>query len=184
MVDSLGGQVKKGGIMDITAQVSAISASLHSISEQLSTLIAEDSVTPTEYQTLEKDFIALEHAINLHSTIAAQTTILAERTNAAHSIGSTHLLDYLVETFQLSRKQAHNRITLAHTLYPPASQPKEPPDEEPEAGAGTEPEDGPAPEAGAEPTDQDEPGGTGESADTGNLRRKLNNPRSVQKSTQ
>ena len=158
--------------MDITAQVSAISTSLHSISEQLNTLITEDSVTPTEYQTLEKDFIALEHAINLHSTIAAQTTILAERTNAAHSIGSTHLLDYLVETFQLSRKQAHNRITLAHTLYPPASEPPEPTDEEPDASAGTEPEDGPAPDAGAEPADQDELGDSGEPVDPGEPEKK------------
>ncbi|MBA4576165.1 HNH endonuclease signature motif containing protein [Corynebacterium glutamicum] len=103
--------------MSITTHVQALTTALNAIDNHLASML-DHGVTPDQYKAIEPDLIALEHTINHHATIAAQTTALAERTNAAHTIGSTHLIDYLTTTFGLSKARAHHRINLAHSLYP------------------------------------------------------------------
>ncbi|GFK19726.1 HNH endonuclease signature motif containing protein [Corynebacterium glutamicum] len=103
--------------MSITTHVQALATALNAIDNHLASML-DHGVTPDQYKAIEPDLIALEHTINHHATIAAQTTALAERTNAAQSIGSTHLIDYLTTTFGLSKARAHHRINLAHSLYP------------------------------------------------------------------
>ncbi|OKX95150.1 HNH endonuclease, partial [Corynebacterium glutamicum] len=103
--------------MSITTHVQALTTALNAIDNHLASML-DHGVTPDQYKAIEPDLIALEHTINHHATIAAQTTALAERTNAAQSIGSTHLIDYLTTTFGLSKARAHHRINLAHSLYP------------------------------------------------------------------
>ncbi|ANE04509.1 HNH endonuclease signature motif containing protein [Corynebacterium crudilactis] len=174
----------------LTTHVATVTTALHAISNHLGTFITDDDTTPEQYATLEDDLINLENAINHHATIAAQAAALAERTNAAHTIGSTHLIDYLTTTFGLSKARAHHRITLAHSLYPKPTTPSpgsngdksnggpdgssndddsgdDDPDPEPEAEPGQEPASGsePGTSGGAGTPEPTHPGGTHISAE-------------------
>lgn len=103
----------------ITTHVSAINQAFQAITYELNEVAERDGCTSAEYQLLESDLLALETAVNSHATIAAIVTVLAQRSNAAHSVGSTHVVDYLTKKFGLSRTEAFNRINLAATMFPP-----------------------------------------------------------------
>ncbi|BAU95310.1 hypothetical protein N24_1048 [Corynebacterium suranareeae] len=150
--------------MSISTHVNAITTALHAIDNHLAALLDADGVTLEHYTPLEPDLVALEHAINHHATIAAQATALAERTNAAHTIGSTHLIDYLTTTFGLSKKGAHHRITLAHTLYPTTG--KTSSSTSGESGSDTDSGGDSGDSGGDDPDPEPNPGDTGTGNDT------------------
>ena len=60
--------------MSITTHVQAVTTALTAIDYHLGSML-DHGVTPDQYKAIEPDLIALEHTINHHATIAAQTTI-------------------------------------------------------------------------------------------------------------
>nr|WP_257151969.1 hypothetical protein [Corynebacterium glutamicum] len=59
--------------MSITTHVQALTTALNAIDNHLASML-DHGVTPDQYKAIEPDLIALEHTINHHATIAAQTT--------------------------------------------------------------------------------------------------------------